>query len=265
MNKFLEYSKKFDKVEQDMLQELHDYIQRVTKAEETISYGMPSFKWNGKIICCFAMYKNHIGFYPYSGTITKLFPKELTEYTTSKGAVQLPKNKPLPKDLLKKLLMARMYEIARETVYYYSCPKPLGFLEIVLDLEGRVWVCNFVDKKKVGGTILPENIKVALDTYFLKKKDLPKNLLSKKTTGTEFQKSVWSEISKIKIGESKTYTNIATALGQDKATRAVGTACGKNPRALFVPCHRVQSSDGKNTGYAWGKERKDWLVSSEKN
>ena len=73
------------------------------KAEETISYGIPTFKQDGKNLVHFAGYKNHIGFYPGSGAI-EAFKKELSPYTLSKGTVQLPLDKPIPVTLIKKIV-----------------------------------------------------------------------------------------------------------------------------------------------------------------
>lgn len=75
-------------------------------AEEVISYNMPAYKWNG-ILVYFAGYKNHIGFYPTGSGITA-FEKELESYKYSKGAVQFPLNKPIPDDLVIKMLKFRM-------------------------------------------------------------------------------------------------------------------------------------------------------------
>ena len=82
-------------------------------------------------------------------------------------------------------------------------------------------------------------------------------------SGTEFQKSVWNELLKIPFGKTKTYGEIAKAIGKPKAARAVGSACGKNPLAIIVPCHRVLGMNGKITGFAWGTEIKEWLLGYE--
>jgi O-6-methylguanine DNA methyltransferase len=209
------------------------------------------------------MYKNHLGFYPYSGNITKLFKKELSGYKTSSGAVQFPKNKPLPKTLIAKLLQARLEEIANNTLYYYTCPKPLGYLEIILDTTGRVKTAVFVEKKGSGKT-LPDTLRTALDSYFKSRKNIPSNLVSKKLKGTDFQKSIWTVISKAPFGKTITYTDMAKKVGSENAVRAAGTACGKNPVALFIPCHRVVRKEGEDYGYSWGIERKKWLLDFEK-
>lgn len=79
-----------------------------------------------------------------------------------------------------------------------------------------------------------------------------------------FQMRVWSELRKIPYGETRSYAQIAEALGNKNAVRAVARACATNPVALVTPCHRVIASDGKLSGYRWGIERKRWLLNSEK-
>tara|TARA_B100001939_G_scaffold103969_1_gene89929 strand:+ start:976 stop:1254 length:279 start_codon:yes stop_codon:yes gene_type:complete len=68
--------------------------------------------------------------------------------------------------------------------------------------------------------------------------------------GTEFQIEVWEEISKIPYGETRTYKDLAIAIGKPKSFRAVANACGKNPYPPIIPCHRVVRSDGKLGGYS---------------
>jgi AraC family transcriptional regulator of adaptative response/methylated-DNA-[protein]-cysteine methyltransferase len=81
--------------------------------------------------------------------------------------------------------------------------------------------------------------------------------------GTAFQERVWQELRKIPLGETRSYADIATAIGDPKATRAVGTANGSNPVAVLVPCHRVIRSDGTLGGYAGGLDRKRKLLAVE--
>lgn len=71
-----------------------------------------------------------------------------------------------------------------------------------------------------------------------------------KLEGTEFQIKVWKEISKIPYGETRTYKDLAVAIGSPNSSRAVANACGKNPYAPTIPCHRVVRSDGKLGGYS---------------
>jgi len=81
--------------------------------------------------------------------------------------------------------------------------------------------------------------------------------------GTAFQEAVWNELRKIPAGETRSYADIAAAVGQPNATRAVGTANGSNPVAVLVPCHRVIRSDGSLGGYAGGLDRKRKLLAAE--
>jgi uncharacterized protein YdhG (YjbR/CyaY superfamily) len=97
--------------EKKFLEELRQIILSISNFEETIVYGMPAFRYNGKIVACFRMYAKHIGFYPYSGTILKNFSSELKKFKTSIGAVQFPKGEKLPKTLIRKIIKARMKEI----------------------------------------------------------------------------------------------------------------------------------------------------------
>ena len=81
--------------------------------------------------------------------------------------------------------------------------------------------------------------------------------------GTAFQIEVWEELRRIPPGESRSYGEIATELGRPTSYRAVANACGANPVALLVPCHRAVRADGKAGGYRWGAELKESLLASE--
>ena len=81
--------------------------------------------------------------------------------------------------------------------------------------------------------------------------------------GTAFQERVWAELRKIPAGQTRSYADIAAAVGVPGATRAVGTANGANPIAVLVPCHRVVRSDGSLGGYAGGLDRKRALLAAE--
>lgn len=82
--------------------------------------------------------------------------------------------------------------------------------------------------------------------------------------GTAFQEAVWRELRRIPLGETRSYADIARAVGDPNATRAVGTANGSNPVAILVPCHRVIRSDGSLGGYAGGLDRKRKLLEAER-
>jgi AraC family transcriptional regulator of adaptative response/methylated-DNA-[protein]-cysteine methyltransferase len=81
---------------------------------------------------------------------------------------------------------------------------------------------------------------------------------------TAFQQRVWRALLEIPRGETRTYSQIAEAVGSPKAVRAVGAACGANILAAVVPCHRVVGADGRLTGYRWGVERKRRLLAMER-
>lgn len=83
------------------------------------------------------------------------------------------------------------------------------------------------------------------------------------TTGDGFQQRVWKLIGAIPYGETSTYGELARELGDPSLARAVGSAVGRNPLSVIVPCHRVIGKDGKLTGYAGGLERKRWLLDLE--
>jgi methylated-DNA-[protein]-cysteine S-methyltransferase len=101
-----------------------------------------------------------------------------------------------------------------------------------------------------------------LEAYFageLKEFDLPLSL-----AGTPFQRTVWAQLQKIPYGETRSYGELADALGNPKASRAVGLANGKNPVGIIVPCHRVVGADGSLTGYGGGLDRKQRLLDFER-
>jgi AraC family transcriptional regulator, regulatory protein of adaptative response / methylated-DNA-[protein]-cysteine methyltransferase len=82
--------------------------------------------------------------------------------------------------------------------------------------------------------------------------------------GTAFQEAVWAALRAIPPGETRSYAALAAAAGRPGATRAAGSACGANPLAVVVPCHRALRSDGSPGGYAWGLDRKAALLARER-
>ncbi|MEU5952927.1 methylated-DNA--[protein]-cysteine S-methyltransferase [Streptomyces sp. NPDC047525] len=100
-----------------------------------------------------------------------------------------------------------------------------------------------------------------LEAYFageLREFDLPMRL-----DGTPFQRTVWQQLQLIPYGETRTYGQLADALGKPNASRAVGLANGKNPIGVIVPCHRVIGAGGSLTGYGGGLDRKQRLLAFE--
>lgn len=82
--------------------------------------------------------------------------------------------------------------------------------------------------------------------------------------GSQFQKRVWEELQKIPTGETRSYAEIAAAIGKPTAFRAVALANGANQFAIVIPCHRVINSDGALGGYGGGTKKKEWLLKHEK-
>jgi uncharacterized protein YdhG (YjbR/CyaY superfamily) len=109
-----EYLKNFPSEVQEKLQQVRNLVQKLAPtAIETISYGMPTFKLNGKNLVHFAGYKSHIGFYPTPSGITN-FEKELSVYKTSKGTAQFKINDEIPEKLIEKIVRFRIEEINKK-------------------------------------------------------------------------------------------------------------------------------------------------------
>jgi methylated-DNA-[protein]-cysteine S-methyltransferase len=146
--------------------------------------------------------------------------------------------------------------------YKSSYKSPLGFL--ILKSDGlAVTEISFserdVQEENDCAVLLKCNQQ--MDDYFSGKSfgfDLPLN-----PEGTQFQQKVWDELLKIPYGETITYHELAVRLGDSKAVRAVGTANGRNPLAIIIPCHRVIGAGNKLIGYAGGLDRKLWLLEHE--
>lgn len=90
-------------------------LEVVPEAEEVISYGMPAFKVDGNIVAGILHAKNHVGYYPFSGSVLKLFPNELKKFSKTRSAIHVPIDKPLSKTLIKKLIKARISQCPVKT------------------------------------------------------------------------------------------------------------------------------------------------------
>jgi methylated-DNA-[protein]-cysteine S-methyltransferase len=145
--------------------------------------------------------------------------------------------------------------------YYKS---PLGPVEIS-GMQDCILSVDFVEDMLPQDADLPFCLKTCLkqiDEYFSgKRKEF---LLKLDPQGTLFQRRVWQQLEKIPFGAVVSYREIASIIGKPKACRAVGSANGKNPIAIIIPCHRVIGSDGSLTGYGGGLWRKEWLIEHEK-
>jgi AraC family transcriptional regulator of adaptative response/methylated-DNA-[protein]-cysteine methyltransferase len=82
--------------------------------------------------------------------------------------------------------------------------------------------------------------------------------------GSPLQCRVWQALQNIPVGETRSYAEVANAIGNPKAVRAVARACAANPVSLVIPCHRVLRADGALGGYRWGIERKRALLEAER-
>lgn len=149
--------------------------------------------------------------------------------------------------------------------YYKS---DIGMLEVSGNDEG-IMAVSFVDDDSIKETqkddIHPSLIECInqLDMYF--KGTLKEFSIKLNIKGTDFQKKVWTELLKIPYGKTASYKDIAKAVGNEKAVRAVGGANNKNNIAIIIPCHRVIGSDKSLTGYGGGLWRKEWLLKHEQS
>ncbi|MBY8341757.1 methylated-DNA--[protein]-cysteine S-methyltransferase [Streptomyces spinosirectus] len=94
--------------------------------------------------------------------------------------------------------------------------------------------------------------------------ELKEFTLELRLNGTPFQRTVWDQLRRIPYGETRSYGELADALGKPSASRAVGLANGRNPIGIIVPCHRVVGANGSLTGYGGGLERKQRLLDFER-
>jgi O-6-methylguanine DNA methyltransferase len=151
-----------------------------------------------------------------------------------------------------------------ETLYYSDVSSPAGPLRLVVSDQGLRAIefaagpvpLGWIESREKAAPYIRQ-----LDEYFARQRrdfDLRLDL-----RGTEFQKRCWEELLKIPYGETRSYAEIAVAIGKPSAVRAVGLANGQNPIPIIVPCHRVIGSDGSLTGYGGGLDIKRKLLELE--
>ena len=153
---------------------------------------------------------------------------------------------------------------------------PVGEVLLVTDGEGAVRALDFSDyesrmmrllgRYSPGFTLTdgraPDTVRRAVEAYF--SGDVTAlDGVAVRTGGTDFQRMVWAALRAIPAGETRSYGQLAAAIGSPRAVRAAGLANGQNPVAVIVPCHRVIGANGTLTGYAGGLERKRWLLAHE--
>jgi len=156
------------------------------------------------------------------------------------------------------------------TYAFKTMPSPVGELTLVASDKGLtaiLWENDDPDRvrlaDKTEDAAHPVLVEAArqLGEYFAGQReafDLPLDF-----HGTDFQKRVWQQLLAIPFGETRSYGEIARALGQPTASRAVGAANGKNPISIVAPCHRVIGTNGTLTGFAGGLEAKQRLLALE--
>lgn len=155
---------------------------------------------------------------------------------------------------------------------------PLGPMLTIADDEA-LYLLEFVERRgleheierlrqRTHAAIIPgdalsiQSIEEELKKYFAGKLKTFKTPLF--YLGSPFQKRVWEELIKIPAGETRSYAEIAAAIGKPSAFRAVARANGSNQLAIIIPCHRVINTSGELGGYAGGLNRKEWLIKHEK-
>ena len=166
--------------------------------------------------------------------------------------------------------------------FYDYVDSPLGPFTIVADGDGRLvaagWTDDATDGRMAGRFRIfatradvefvraanPGGLSSALAAYFGGDLTAIEKLPVAESAGTAFQRSVWRALRAIPCGESRSYGDIARAIGRPAAVRAVGLANGSNPICIVVPCHRVIGASGKLVGYGGGVERKRWLLAHER-
>ncbi|RPH95193.1 methylated-DNA--[protein]-cysteine S-methyltransferase [candidate division KSB1 bacterium] len=149
--------------------------------------------------------------------------------------------------------------------YWTEVPSPVGKIRIFADEDALTYVdisgeCPRPKGNPARNDVLRKAEKQFAE-YFAGKReefDLPLSF-----EGTEFQKKVWKALQRIPFGQTRTYGQIAKSLKSPAASRAVGTACGRNPLSIVIPCHRVVGSNGSLTGFGGGLAMKEWLLKHE--
>jgi len=146
--------------------------------------------------------------------------------------------------------------------HYCYFESPIGLIELGGTAEALASII-FVKERRddtVSNAILDEALGQLIEYFAGERHDFDVPLA---LAGSEFQQAVWTQLLTIPYGQMVSYQDIANALGNPQAVRAVGAANGQNPIAIIVPCHRVVGSNGKLVGYGGGLWRKEWLLQHE--
>jgi len=148
------------------------------------------------------------------------------------------------------------------TLYYDYCASEIGTIEVG-GTESEILSVEFVEQRRTeyeSHPLVREGVRQIREYLSGQRRefDLPLGL-----HGTDFQQQVWRQVLAVPYGQAATYQELADAIGNPKAVRAVGAANGKNPLPLIVPCHRIIGHDGHLVGYGGGLWRKEWLLRHE--
>jgi len=151
-----------------------------------------------------------------------------------------------------------------QTLYWPSPAGPLGLTVEGRDLT-RIFFASAGRQGRPAGTAEPGEIFQRafrqLEEYFAGRRRIFQLPLA--PAGTEFQRRVWSALQDIPYGQTMSYGALAARAGSPRAFRAVGQACGRNPLAIVIPCHRAVGWDGRLTGFAGGLAVKEFLLRLE--
>lgn len=137
---------------------------------------------------------------------------------------------------------------------------PIGILKLTADQRKLRRIERVECAEESCPNFVTEQARVQLEEYFAQKREEFSLFLL--YSGTEFERAVWSKLAEIPYGKVVTYGQLAAAIGQPTACRAVANAVGKNPFLILLPCHRVVASDGLG-GFSAGLEAKRWLLRHE--
>jgi AraC family transcriptional regulator of adaptative response/methylated-DNA-[protein]-cysteine methyltransferase len=167
---------------------------------------------------------------------------------------------------------------AGASIAFTVASSPLGALIVATTVRGICWIALGAEAAALEARLhqeFPSAVAIARDddalapvvAEVLRRIDgeLPTAELPLDVRGTAFQLRVWQELQRIPRGETRSYGEVAAAIGVPTGARAVGTACGSNPVSVVVPCHRVVTATGGLGGYAWGLDRKQALLERERS